>query len=89
LLDRPGVYAGPRTKKQPPVSQDRESPGKGAFVMMNQQADQERASYTIESERTNVPQLYQVVIECQHEAEQRAWFERLRGEGVRVRLLVL
>jgi len=35
------------------------------------------------------PELYQVVIECRDEAQQRELFERLRREGLRVRLLVL
>ena len=35
------------------------------------------------------PELYQVVIECRDEAQQRELFERLRREGVKVRLLVL
>ena len=34
-------------------------------------------------------ELYQVVIECRDEAEQRELFERIRAEGRRVRLLVL
>lgn len=37
----------------------------------------------------NPPELYQVVIECRDEAQQRELFERLRREGLRVRLLVL
>lgn len=36
-----------------------------------------------------LPDLYQVVIECRDEEEQRELFERLRGEGFKVRLLVL
>jgi hypothetical protein len=36
-----------------------------------------------------LPDLYQVVVECRNEAEQRELFERMRGEGRRVRLLVL
>jgi hypothetical protein len=39
-------------------------------------------------ERT-VPEIYQVVIECRHEREQRAVFERMRGEGYRCRVLTL
>jgi hypothetical protein len=39
--------------------------------------------------RDEAPELYQVVIECRDEGEQRELFERLRGEGRRVRLLVL
>jgi len=40
--------------------------------------------------KSNVPpELYQVVIECRDEAQQRELFERLRREGLRVRLLVL
>ena len=35
------------------------------------------------------PELYQVVIECRNEGQQRELFERLRGEGLKVRLLVL
>jgi hypothetical protein len=35
------------------------------------------------------PELFQVVIECRDEAQQRELFERLRREGLRVRLLVL
>jgi hypothetical protein len=35
------------------------------------------------------PELYQVVIECRDEAEQRELFERFRAEGRKVRLMVL
>jgi hypothetical protein len=35
------------------------------------------------------PELYQVVIECRDETQQREWFERLKREGMKVRLLVL
>jgi hypothetical protein len=36
-----------------------------------------------------VPEVYQVVVECRHEREQRAVFERMRGEGYRCRLMTL
>ena len=36
-----------------------------------------------------VPEIYQVVIECRHEREQQAVFERMRGEGYRCRLMTL
>jgi hypothetical protein len=36
-----------------------------------------------------VPEIYQVVIECRHEREQRAVFERMRAEGYRCRVLTL
>jgi hypothetical protein len=39
--------------------------------------------------RRQPPDVYQVVVECRDEAEQRELFERMRGEGRRVRLLVL
>jgi len=39
--------------------------------------------------REGPPELYQVVIECRDEAQQRELFERLKQEGVKVRLLVL
>jgi hypothetical protein len=35
------------------------------------------------------PDLYQVVIECRNEQQQRELFDRLRREGFKVRLLVL
>jgi hypothetical protein len=39
--------------------------------------------------RQSPPELYQVVIDCRDEAEQRAWYERLRSEGATLRLHVL
>jgi len=36
-----------------------------------------------------VPQLYQVVVDCNGETQQRAVFERLRGEGFRCRVVNL
>jgi hypothetical protein len=36
-----------------------------------------------------VPEIYEVVIECRHEREQRSVFERMRGEGYRCRVLTL
>ncbi len=35
------------------------------------------------------PELYQIVVECQDEAQQRDLFERLLREGLKLRLLVL
>ena len=35
------------------------------------------------------PELFQVVIECEGEEQQRELFERLRREGMKVRLMVL
>lgn len=35
------------------------------------------------------PELFQIVVECRGEAEQRTLFERLRAEGLKLRLLVL
>ena len=35
------------------------------------------------------PDLYQIIIECKAESQQRELFERLRREGFKVRLLVL
>jgi hypothetical protein len=36
-----------------------------------------------------VPELWQVVVECRDEAEQREVFERLKAEGRKVRVHVL
>jgi hypothetical protein len=35
------------------------------------------------------PALFQIVVECRDEAEQRTLFERLMREGLKLRLLVL
>ena len=36
-----------------------------------------------------LPEVFRVVVECRDESEQREVFERMKGEGRRVRLLVL
>ena len=41
------------------------------------------------SNRRLPPELFQVVVECRDERQQRELFERLRREGMKVRLLVL
>jgi hypothetical protein len=62
---------------------------------MNELNDERRESHAEARRRgerrveTGPPELYQVVIECRDEAEQRELFERLRGEQRRVKLLVL
>jgi hypothetical protein len=38
---------------------------------------------------SRVPEIYEVVIECRHEAEQRAVYERMCGEGYRCRVMTL
>jgi hypothetical protein len=37
----------------------------------------------------DIPESYQVMVECQDEDEQRALYDRLRGEGYRCRVLTL
>jgi hypothetical protein len=39
--------------------------------------------------RKQPPELYQVVIECRDEQQQRELYERMKGEGMKVRLMVL
>ena len=41
------------------------------------------------AEQVKVPEIYQVVVECRHEREQQAVYERMRGEGYRCRVLTL
>ena len=36
-----------------------------------------------------LPEVFSVVVECRDEAEQRELWERMKGEGRRVRLLVI
>ena len=52
-------------------------------------SNQESSSSGAKQPARTVPQIYEVVIECRHEAEQRAVFERMRGEGYRCRLMTL
>ena len=39
-------------------------------------------------ERQGPPELYQIIVECTGEAQQRDLFDRLRREGLKLRLLV-
>jgi hypothetical protein len=57
--------------------------------MFDKKAAPKRPLKRHEAARKQPPDLYQVVIECRDEDQQRELFERLRGEGVKVRLLVL
>ena len=43
----------------------------------------------IENPKLVPPDLYQIIIECKAESQQRELFDRLRREGFKVRLLVL
>ena len=43
----------------------------------------------IQNLKSRPPALYQILIECHAESQQRELFERLRREGFKVRLLVL
>jgi ParB-like chromosome segregation protein Spo0J len=42
-----------------------------------------------ESREVNVPEAFQVVVECRDEADQQAVYERLSGEGYKCKLLTL
>jgi hypothetical protein len=50
--------------------------------------DGSKSSAAEKAERT-VPEIYQVVVECRHEREQQAVFERMRAEGYRCRVMTL
>jgi hypothetical protein len=52
-------------------------------------ANAKSASETPPTGRDKVPEIYQVVVECRHEREQQAVFERMRAEGYRCRVLTL
>jgi hypothetical protein len=54
----------------------------------SQETDDERVGSEGGPE-VNIPDSYQVVVECHDEEEQRAVFERLRAEGYRCRVLTL
>ena len=68
-------------------------------IMQIHDRKKEHRSKRVDDLRTNeesttsaegaVPEIYQVVIECRHEREQRAVFERMRAEGYRCRVLTL
>jgi hypothetical protein len=51
--------------------------------------DEESTTSSAKPSKGTVPEIYQVVIECRHEREQRAVFERMRAEGYRCRVLTL
>ena len=58
-------------------------------VMPNDQSNAQHRDSLRDQQREHPPELYQVIIECRGEPEQRELFERLRREGRKVRLLVL
>jgi hypothetical protein len=49
----------------------------------------ERSDAPAKNRPRQVPDLYQVIVECRDEAEQRELFERMRHENRKVKLLVL
>ena len=55
------------------------------------QRNQDNAVTLLSSDRpeVNVPESYQVVVECEDEDDQQAVYERMRGEGYRCRVLTL
>jgi len=46
-------------------------------------------SQQAESKEVNVPEAFQVVVECRDEAQQQLLYERLNGEGYKCKLLTL
>jgi len=50
---------------------------------------EERPKRPREGKPQGPPEVYQVVIECRDEGQQRELFERMKAEGRRVRLMVL
>jgi hypothetical protein len=57
--------------------------------MTNQTPNPKSQIRSPQSPRSAPPDLYQIVIECQAESQQRELYDRLRREGFKVRLLVL
>ena len=55
------------------------------------QRDQHNAAELLPSDRpeVNIPESYQVVVECADEQDQQSVYERMRGEGYRCRVLTL
>jgi len=49
----------------------------------------EQVENAVPPREVDVPEAFQVVIECRDEAEQRAIYERMTGEGLKCRLLTL
>jgi hypothetical protein len=39
--------------------------------------------------RSSIPELYEIIVECKDEADQKVKFERFKGEGLNVRILTL
>jgi hypothetical protein len=57
--------------------------------LTNVRIDSEAAETARELPDVQIPETYQVVVECRDEADQRAVFERMRSEGYRCRVLTL
>ena len=42
-----------------------------------------------EGGRSTIPELYEIIVECKDEADQKVKFEKFKGEGLKVRILTL
>jgi hypothetical protein len=56
---------------------------------VDRRSDEEQVRREKVPDKKRLPELYQVVVECRDEVQQRELFERIRREGLKVRLLVL
>lgn len=57
--------------------------------MQNRTADEHPRERDDSDRRGELPTLYQVLIECRDEKQQREIYEQLRSQRLKVRLLVL
>jgi hypothetical protein len=62
---------------------------RGRETASQRQRKRKATSPSVNAAARSVPEIYEVVIECRHEAEQRAVFERMCGEGFCCRVMTL
>jgi hypothetical protein len=77
------MTAHPETHNQDRARRQRRKPASKC------RANHELAAAAAKPPESTVPEIYEVVIECRHEEEQRAVYERMCGEGFRCRVMVL
>jgi hypothetical protein len=63
-------------------------PNRNQFKDLRREPAKRKTSATKPPARA-VPEIYEVIIQCRHEREQRAVYERMRGEGFQCRVLTL
>ncbi len=89
LLDPLAALAGQDHERLHQLLQNVETQDEAVAEMLQQLSAQEPSTIPTEEKEVHVPELYQVLVQCRDEEEQRRLYERLQSEGYTCRVLTL